>query len=108
MTGKQKPRLADDMLEARVSIKTEDGDVRGAIRLAASDDTLAPNDGITLAALKLKHPSRSSSNLNEASSLNSTAVLTTPIVVYEADIIGAIKSFPDGSTMGSTSCALNI
>jgi len=37
-----KSRLySSDNLAARVSSKLEDGDVRGAIRLAASDDTMA-------------------------------------------------------------------
>ena len=31
-------------------------DVRGAIRLASSDDTMVPHDEKTLAALRLKHP----------------------------------------------------
>ena len=42
----------------RISEKLADGDVRGAIRLAASDDTMAKHDEHTLAALHLKHPSR--------------------------------------------------
>jgi len=47
-----------DNLAARVSSKLEDGDIRGAIRLAASDDTMAPFDDVTAAALQSKHPAR--------------------------------------------------
>ena len=46
-------------LACRVSEKIEDGDVRDAIRLAASDDHLAPDNLTTLVALQAKHPSRS-------------------------------------------------
>ena len=41
-----------------MSSKLEDGEVRGAIRLAASDDTLAPFTDATVEELKLKHPPR--------------------------------------------------
>ena len=45
-------------LAATVSNKLEDGDVRGAFRLTASDDTLAPFTDATLEEQKLKHPPR--------------------------------------------------
>jgi len=47
-------------LAARVSSKLEDSDNRGAIRLAASDDTLAPFDDVTAEALLSKYPFRTS------------------------------------------------
>ena len=47
-----------DNIAARISEKLNDGDVRGVIRLAASDDLMAPHDENTLAALRLKHPQR--------------------------------------------------
>ena len=46
-------------LARRASEKIEDGDVCGAIRLAASEDHLAPVNSTTLAALQAKHPSKS-------------------------------------------------
>ena len=36
--------------------KFADGDVTGAVRLASSNDTLAPFDGETLSGLRSKHP----------------------------------------------------
>ena len=44
------------MLAHQVSRKIEDGDVRGAIRLARSEDTLAEFSDETFAALQAKHP----------------------------------------------------
>ena len=38
-------------------MKFQDGDISGAVRLLASEDTIAPANEETLAALKLKHPS---------------------------------------------------
>ena len=57
-----KTRPPSDNIAARVSAKLEDGDIRGAIRLASSDDSIAPFDDITAAALRLKHPARAASN----------------------------------------------
>jgi len=39
-----------------VEAKLADGDVTGAVRLASSNDTLAPFDGKTLSGLWSKHP----------------------------------------------------
>ena len=44
-------------LGRRVASKLEEGDFRGAVRLACSDDRLAPSDSATFAALQAKHPS---------------------------------------------------
>jgi hypothetical protein len=53
-----KCRRQSSDLAARVSCKIEDGDIRGAIRLAASDDVMAPFDDVTAASLRTKHPAR--------------------------------------------------
>jgi len=39
-----------------ISYQLEDGDIRAAIRLAASDDTLAPFDDVTAEALRSRPP----------------------------------------------------
>jgi hypothetical protein len=96
--GQRKQRSAVNVLSARVSAKIEDGDIRGAIRLAASDDTTAPHNEATLAALRLQHPSRLSSNIDAAASVCDP--LPASLVVYEADITEAVKSFPNGSAGG--------
>lgn len=49
---------SESNLASRVSSKLEDGDIRGAIRLAASDDILAPFDDVTAEVLRSKHPHR--------------------------------------------------
>ena len=73
---RQKPfknRSSSDNLAARVSSKLVDGDIRGANRLAASDDTMAPFNDVTAEALRSKYPARaasgaapSPSNINDA------------------------------------------
>ena len=49
-------RSENERMAARVSQLFEDGDVRGAVRLAASDETMAPNNQCTVDALISKHP----------------------------------------------------
>ena len=43
-------------LATRVASKLEEGDYRGAVRLACSDDTIADMNAETVAALQTKHP----------------------------------------------------
>ena len=51
------PSLTSDLaLRRQVEAKLADGDVTGAVRLASSNDTLAPFDGETLSGLWSKHP----------------------------------------------------
>lgn len=52
------PKVNDDLsnLAARISSKLEDGNFRGAIRLACSEDSIAPNNEHTIAHLRIKHP----------------------------------------------------
>ena len=55
----RKHRHTDDLdtqLAVRMSAKLEEGDLKGAVRLASSEDTLAPMNEATLEALKGKHP----------------------------------------------------
>jgi len=92
-TTKQRRPL--DNLAARVSGKLEDGDIRGAIRLAASSDTVAPFDQATADALRVKHPSRSPSVSLQPPPNNDIC-----LSLQEFDIIGAIKSFVPGSAGG--------
>ena len=68
------------------------GDIRGAIRLAASDDIMSPFDDVTAAKLREKHPIRAKTDSTPLppSSENCIAVL-------ESDILGAIQSFMPGS-----------
>lgn len=85
----------NDNLAARVSSKLEDGDIRGAIRLAASDDTMAPFDDLTAAALRDKHPARAASHVPPP-----TPDKDRSLRLKESDILAAIKSFLPGSAGG--------
>ena len=52
----RKKKSTDDAIRKQVDLKFQDGDVTGAVRLLASEDTIAPVDEETMAALRLKHP----------------------------------------------------
>jgi hypothetical protein len=56
-----KKRSTSSDVAALVSSKLEEGDILGAIRLAASDDTMAPFDDVTAMPLRDKHPAHSPS-----------------------------------------------
>jgi len=86
-----------ESLRRRVSSKLEDGDFKGAVRLACSEDTLAESSETTLSALKLKHPSPPSE-----STIPPPPIITplSSMSISEADIAQAIKSFPNGSAGG--------
>jgi len=83
-----------EILGKKVSEKVEDGEVKGAIRLASSEEKPAANSDATFQALFLKHP---------APPLDSVIPLPPPpmaIEVEESDIARAIKSFSCGSAGG--------
>ena len=90
----------EDSLAARVSVKLEEGDFKGAVRLACSDDTLAPMNEATYEALLERHPPLHPDSIipmvEEASQDHSY----TPIRVTEEEIVQAILSFPKDSTGG--------
>ena len=93
---KQKSEV--DKLRSKVSEKIEEGDVKGAIRLTASDDTLAPFSPTTFEALKLKHPPRS---ISIPSTQNSESPSEAHFLVLDVPVISAaVKSFPNGSVGG--------
>ena len=104
---KEKKTSSDDLqnLKARVSAKIEEGDVRGAVRLASSNDTLAPYDDETAAALRLLHPPRAASisSSDAGPAIDQTNNSSTPpaaLTLTEHDIVAAIKTFPAGSAGG--------
>jgi len=95
-TRKRKPRPDTDLsLAKKIEAKLADGDIRGAIRLASSEDTIASNDHATLLALEQKHPA------------HPRALVLPPVQPYsqcppvvEQEISSAVKSFPAGSAGG--------
>ena len=86
-------------LAARVSAKLEEGDFKGAVRLASSDDTLAPINESTFTALQEKHPlPHPDSVIPSIQAENEPPhALST---VTEEEIIHAIRSFPNFSAGG--------
>ncbi|XP_008486032.1 uncharacterized protein LOC103522716, partial [Diaphorina citri] len=86
------PRVLKSVVEAKVS----DFDIRGAVKLLSSDDTVAPFNQATYEALKLKHPTPSRS-LHFPDPPDDTCI---PMVVREAEVAKAINSFLPGSSPG--------
>ena len=85
-------QLPDVNLAARVSSKLEDGDIRRAIRLTASDDTMAQFDDVTAVAVRAKHPSRAASH-----STQPTPSTESCLCLRHSDVLAAIMPFVPGS-----------
>ena len=83
-----------ETLSKRVSEKLEEGDFKGAVRIASSEDRLAAYSKETLDALLSKHPAPPPDSIIPPPPSPET------MVVYEADVIRAVKSFPNGSAGG--------
>ena len=79
-------------LAARVSSKLEDGDFRGAVRIASSQDTFCVPDDRSLNLLKEKHPAP-----HPDGSLPEFQSPDTPLVVSSFEVTRAVYSFPSGS-----------
>ena len=81
---------------ALIEIKLTDGDIKGAVRLASSSDTLAPNTPETLAAIKSKHPEP------HATVVPRRLTNTRQHSFDGVNVMQALKSFPPGSAGGMT------
>ena len=84
----------EPVLARRVAAKIEDGDFRGAVRLATSDNTLADFSDDTYTALCAKHPSTHPDSQIPPSPIGGESV---ECEVSRMDVIRAIRSFPCGS-----------
>ena len=94
--GKGKAKDPMEYLGRRVSEKLEEGDFKGAVRVACSEDSMADRSDATFAALKEKHPSP---HLN--SSIPPAPDMSVPLLSVSAeDVAQAIRSFPNGSAGG--------
>ncbi len=84
------------MLKAarRASAKLEEGDVKGAIRLLSSRDTLAPVTQATLTSLRALHPP---TPLDRRAAPTTT---TAPLLATPQAVLAAVTSFPHGSAGG--------
>lgn len=85
-------------LAARVASKLEEGDFRGAVKIASSNESFAPVDETTLNLLKDKHPPQHPNSVIPTSSQLQQA--TDPLVIGTPQVLSAIQSFPTGSASG--------
>ena len=92
---RRKSHLSSDVAKG-VLRKLDDGDVKGAVRLVSSDDSIAPQDEETIAYLKSRHPPRPLNRRDFAE----PAASEPPLLFCPADIEKAIRSFPKGSAGG--------
>ena len=93
-TAKTNPSEKPEAIAKRASLKLEDGDVRGAIRILSSSETIAPRDAATFEILKTLHPPRPPDR-RPAPTTSTAPIQVTPISVRKA-----IMSFPNGSAGG--------
>ena len=93
-----KPRSQNlDALATRVATKLEEGDFKGAVHLACSEDSIADLSNKIMMALKSKHlaphPDTKIPTPPDASNI--------PVPIAEEEVARAVRSFPNGSTGGS-------
>ena len=87
----------EHLLRRRVAAKFADGDVRGAVRALASEDTIADFDETTARALREKHPS-SPADLQLPA--HPDEQLPLPNAVTKEEVMAGIRSFPQSSAAG--------
>ena len=94
---RQGPRAnSDESLGRRVASKLADFDIKGAVRIIASDNTFAGYGEDVTAALREKHPP-SPENLNLPPAPDAT---TPPLHATQEQVMGGLKSFPTSSASG--------
>ncbi len=91
----KKRRDPMETLARRVSRKIDAGDLRGAIRLASSNETLADYDDSTFSALQSKHPP-----IHPDSTIPSSVTPRATFDILASVISRTIRSFPNGSAGG--------
>jgi hypothetical protein len=85
-----------DQLAARVSSKLEEGDYKGAVRLACSEDVIAEHNSHTLEALRSKHPSPPADRIVDTLDCDPSLQFT----VEGGVILKLVSSFPKRSSGG--------
>ena len=81
-----------------MSAKLEEGDFRGAVRLACSEDAVAEHNAATIAAMRAKHPApHPDTNFPLPPQENEPQ---PPVAVTEQDVAQAVLSFPRGFAGG--------
>jgi hypothetical protein len=96
---KKKPK--ERKIGAVVAAKLSEHNVKGAVRVVSSDDTIAPRTQETLQALREKHPGPSTGrSFDDLQFAENPATETDTLLVSQDSIIKAIRSFPNGSAGG--------
>ena len=90
----RKEKDGDESAARRASVKLEDGDIKGAMRLLSSSETLAPPTKETFDSLAILHPPRPGDRRP------APLPLGTAIQVSPPDVRSAIFKFPCGSAGG--------
>ena len=83
-------------LATRVATKLKEGDYKGAVRLACSEESIADLNEETWAALKAKHPPPHPSTMIPPPPKESTS----SSLISEEEVAQAIRSFPNDSAGG--------
>lgn len=83
-------------LSSRVESKISEGDVRGAVKILSSSDTLAQDTHETFLKLKAKHPTPSRPLCFPDAPTAGDSCLT----VTEKEVIEGVLAFPNGSSAG--------
>ena len=94
--NRRKKELSSDKLKRSVGLKLSDGDVKGAIRLLSSADSVAQDSVKTIEALRAKHPPAPEDTCLPPGPDDATQSL----LVSCADVEAAVKSFSSGSSAG--------
>ena len=89
---KQKDPEGD--LAKLVSAKIESGNFSAAVRIACSDEVLAPVSAETIASLTAKHPVAASDRRSFPD------LVTDSLVISNSGVIKSVNSFPNGSAAG--------
>ena len=85
----------DMALATAVTTKIEDGNIKAAIRILSSDDSLAPDCEETVNALRRRHPVAAPDR-----TANPDPHSFPSLAVSEKEVSEAIRSFPAGSAGG--------
>ena len=93
-TRVRKFRNNDSRLPGIVSRKLDEGDIKGAVRLVSSSDTIAPFDEATLLKLREKHPPRPKDHRLFPTSN------APPLQIEMSEVRSAMDSFKAGSSGG--------
>ena len=94
-SGRRRQSDGDEKVANRASAKLEEGDIKGALRLLASNDALAPQSKETYDSLLALHPPCPVDRR-----LPPQVSACPPISVLPTEVSRAIRSFPSGSAGG--------